>query len=140
MNGAQLVATTAEPAFAVDDNGRILAWNRGAEKLLGYRQKEVLGRPCWEVTDGRDVFANRYCGKTCPVREMARRSDPIHRSQMLFRTACGTETQVGVSILVAHDADGRAQVVHLLEEASAGERVALPTEAARACGPARGTF
>lgn len=35
--------------FAVDAQSKILFWNRGAERLLGMRSEEVLGKPCTEV-------------------------------------------------------------------------------------------
>lgn len=76
MNGTEVVATTGEPAFAVDLEGRILAWNAAAEHCLGYRSSEVLGRPCWTILQGQDLFSNRYCDENCPVRGMAAKGEP----------------------------------------------------------------
>lgn len=35
--------------FAVDANGKILFWSKGAEKLFGWLADTVLGKPCTEV-------------------------------------------------------------------------------------------
>ncbi len=35
--------------FAVDDQRRITFWSTGAERLLGYRAAEVMGKPCLEA-------------------------------------------------------------------------------------------
>jgi PAS domain S-box-containing protein len=32
--------------FAIDPEGRVASWNPGAERLLGYREEEILGREC----------------------------------------------------------------------------------------------
>jgi len=41
----ELVADAADAIYAVDDEERIVAWNRGAEELFGYRAEEILGQP-----------------------------------------------------------------------------------------------
>src|SRR5260370_17769908 len=39
------VTKTREGAFAVDEERRIVSWNRAAEELLGYPAAEPLGSP-----------------------------------------------------------------------------------------------
>ena len=114
MNGMEIVATTGDPAFAVDLEGRILAWNEAAEYCLGYRSSEVLGRQCWEVLKGRDLSANRYCTEHCPVRDMARRGEPVHRTQMTFRNAAGERVGASMSTFVVRG-EADKEVVHLLQ-------------------------
>jgi PAS domain S-box-containing protein len=43
MNPSEIVNSTADPAFATDAEGRIIAWNRGAESLFGYPQSRAVG-------------------------------------------------------------------------------------------------
>src|SRR6476620_9915095 len=31
--------------FVIDPEGRVESWNPGAERLLGYREDEIVGRP-----------------------------------------------------------------------------------------------
>ena len=69
----QAVTTTAEPAFACYRKEGILAWNEGAERLLGYAGKSVLGKPCHRILCGKDIYGNPYCSAYCPVQEMMRR-------------------------------------------------------------------
>jgi len=38
-----------EGVFTVDQELRILTFNPGAEKILGWREEEVIGRPCAEI-------------------------------------------------------------------------------------------
>jgi PAS domain S-box-containing protein len=128
MNGIEAVSTTGDPAFAVDLKGRIFAWNEAAEYCLGYRRSEVLGRRCWRVLKGRDLSSNRYCSESCPIRDMARRGEPIHRTQVVFRDAGGEETRATMSTLVLRGEAGK-EIVHLLQCLQApAEGTALPLD------------
>jgi PAS domain S-box-containing protein len=42
---ASIVQNLPNAVCAMDMQGRMTAWNRGAEKLLGYRSEEVIGKP-----------------------------------------------------------------------------------------------
>jgi DNA-binding CsgD family transcriptional regulator len=67
------VLASGEPAaFATDSRERIVFWNRGAAALLGRRAEEAMGRHCFEVMGGRDVFGNRFCYANCPLAAMSR--------------------------------------------------------------------
>ena len=106
MNGNEVVGTTAEPAFAVDRDGRILAWNDAAADCLGYHRKEAVGSYCWELLQGRDVALNRYCNASCPLREMALRGERIHRTEMYFQSAAGELERVSLTLLVVYGPEG----------------------------------
>lgn len=47
---ADLLDAVGQAVTATDLEGRILYWNRAAEKLFGWREEEVLGRPMLEIT------------------------------------------------------------------------------------------
>ncbi|HME08571.1 MAG TPA: PAS domain S-box protein [Bryobacteraceae bacterium] len=40
-----LLETSRFGVFALDSNGRVQVWNRGAERILGWKEEEVLGHP-----------------------------------------------------------------------------------------------
>lgn len=120
MNGSEVVATTAEPAFAVDCGGKILACNVAAERFLGYRRSELLGRSCWKILKGRDLFSNRYCDRTCSIRAMALAGEPIHATELLFRHADGSAIQVNMSAFVVLGKRGK-EIVHILRGVSPRE-------------------
>ena len=66
-----MIFATGEPAYAVDRRGTIVAWNAAARRVFGYSAYEAIGRKCWEVLRGQDAFGNKYCGRHCPLLEMA---------------------------------------------------------------------
>ena len=72
-----LLSAGDPPAFATDSRERIVFWNRGAAEVLGRRSEEALGRHCFEVVCGRDLFGNRLCYQNCAVTAMARAQEPV---------------------------------------------------------------
>ena len=49
--------------FTVDSERRVTSFNPAAEAITGWRQKEVLCRPCSEV------FRSNHCAKKCFLQE-----------------------------------------------------------------------
>jgi PAS domain S-box-containing protein len=115
VSSPEIVSSTSEPAFAVDLEGRIQAWNAAAEQLFGYPASEVLESCCWEVLAGRDLYGNDYCMKHCQLRQMAQQGRPVHPCVLVFRDAAGDPIEARVSLLVAPGGRTSAPVfVHLL--------------------------
>ena len=44
-----VLAQAADGVFALDQAERVVFWNAAAERIIGYRADEVLGRPCYEI-------------------------------------------------------------------------------------------
>jgi PAS domain S-box-containing protein len=70
-----LIAESKTAAYGMDRNDRIVYWNEGASKVLGWKADEVLGRACFDVLAGRDVFGNRYCMHDCAIVRAAASGD-----------------------------------------------------------------
>jgi PAS domain S-box-containing protein len=41
----ELINTSIDGIISMDQNMRIIIWNQGAERILGYKEKEILGKP-----------------------------------------------------------------------------------------------
>lgn len=83
----RMIFATGEPAYAVDRDGTIVAWNSAASSVFGYPRSQAVGKKCWELLQGQDAFGNQYCCERCPLREMAFQHKPVNRCRMYFRTA-----------------------------------------------------
>ncbi len=117
-----IVAGTGDAAFAVDEQGRIVIWNKGAERLLGHEAARVLGRPCHEVLCGEDVFGNRYCHEDCALIQMSRRREPILRFEMDVREASGDKVRAGFSVVVVPGPRAsQFTIVHIFQPVSRGK-------------------
>ncbi len=42
---ASIIQNLPDAVCAIDMNGNIIVWNRGAEKMLGYKAEEIIGKP-----------------------------------------------------------------------------------------------
>ncbi len=130
MDVLENLVSTAEPAFASDRKGCIVAWNESAERLLGHAASDVIGKHCFDVLDGKDVFGNRFCDELCPIRNMVRRHEPVHHCQLSYRTASSDRIGVSVSVFVVFgEAPSEYCVVHVLESIGNlddGSRLGIP--------------
>jgi len=97
---AEIFSKTADGVFGVDQDNKITLWNEAAERLLGYKAAEVMGRPCAEVVAGRDRTGRRLCGSTCLPISSARKGEPVHGCEMLVQTKAGRTIWVHMSAIV----------------------------------------
>lgn len=112
-----------DAAVALDARQRILLWNTAAERLLGWRRAQVLGRPCFEVLAGRDRSGHLVCCAHCPELVMVARGEPVPPRDVCYRTADGREVWVNVSTLVVSVPPGAGRVtVHLFRDITAQRR------------------
>jgi DNA-binding CsgD family transcriptional regulator len=110
----ELLADTASPAFATNDEQRIVFWNRGAEQLFGRDPADTVGLACFEVVQGRDAFGNRFCYRECPVMTTHRWGEPVTGCEFVMPIG---EEGTGVSVtLLQIPGRGRCtgQLVHIL--------------------------
>ena len=115
VDPAEIVGSTAGAALAIDTSGRIVAWNAAAEELFGYTAAKAIGRFCWDVLQGRDLFDNVYCGPHCPLIEMAVHRQAIHRCDLVFRHAQGDMVHAAVnSFIVSGRSAPDMTIIHFL--------------------------
>jgi PAS domain S-box-containing protein len=120
----QALARAGDGAFAVGPDGRVIVWNRAAEKILGWSAKEVLGRPCCEVMAGGDGHGNSLCYEGCDVMGQVRLGEPVEHFEMKTRTKAGRPVWLDVSILEAPATNGNRPVaVHLFRDVTATKKL-----------------
>ena len=121
------LAGAADGARVVGRDGRILAWNRAAERILGYRAGEVIGRPCCEVLAGRDAGGIRICEPDCRVMALAHGGRAAESFDMRALTKARRPVWLNVSTLTARY-PGRTVVAHLFRKVTATPGVREPVE------------
>jgi DNA-binding CsgD family transcriptional regulator len=142
-----------EPAFAVNDAHQIVAWNDGAERLLGLRAEQMIGLRCYEalaVTDSALCLACRYRSGSA-ARAMAA-GEPGESTTLVaarrrmslsarHRTASAAARHVSVTTIAAHTRTGQVRFVHLLQDAQDQPGAVSPADATLAsadAGPTSG--
>ncbi len=132
----QALARTGDGVFAITADGKIVLWNRAAEKILGYTAREAIGRGCCELFVGRDDSGNRLCYKGCHVMSLVRMGDPVQSFDMQTRTKAGRPVWLNISILVTSNGHGGPLTIHLFRDVTATkellnlvqERLVAPAE------------
>jgi DNA-binding CsgD family transcriptional regulator len=113
------IAKSGEAVFALDGNDLIILWNKACEKLLGRPAYQVLGRRCYDIMCGRDVYGNRYCGASCPVTTQARRhpEDELHSFLIDYpMPGGGTKRLCATPFAISGGHPSLATVVHVLRD------------------------
>jgi DNA-binding CsgD family transcriptional regulator len=110
-----VLAQSDTPALATDIGGHIVFWNRAAERLLGRPTNQVLGRRCYDVLGGRDVFGNRFCHENCSVISMSRRGEQVQGFEIVMGSSPKQEQALNVSIVrIPGTRAELATLVHIL--------------------------
>lgn len=113
------------PAFATDSRERLVFWNRGAADLLGRTSDEALGRHCWEVIGGRDVFGNRFCYGNCPVAASLRAGEPVRGFELTLPAPGQRPLLTQVTILrIPSVRPDLYTIVHILNPVQESSRLA----------------
>ena len=116
----QTLARAGDGAFAVGPEGRVVLWNRAAEKILGWSAREVMDRPCCDVFVGIDDHGNRLCYKGCHVMSLVKLGEPVQHFDMQTRTKAGRPVWLDISILDAPSSGpGGALAIHLFRDVTA---------------------
>jgi PAS domain S-box-containing protein len=109
--------STADGAFAVDEQGLICSWNRAAERLFGYPFPEVLHKPCAELLQGRGSLGAPVCSHGCSVIECTAAHREIPNYDLEVKGRGGQRIWVNISILVFQDSrTKRRLLVHLARD------------------------
>jgi DNA-binding CsgD family transcriptional regulator len=123
-----LFAQSETPALATDSHGHVVSWNRAAERVFGRTSNQVLGRRCYEVMGGRDVFGNRFCYENCAVLSMARKGESVRCFEM---TVVSAPRPAHVNVTVVHvpgASPEKVTLVHLMQPIDQQGRLARALE------------
>jgi PAS domain S-box-containing protein len=115
----QALANAADGAFVIDDNQRIIYWNRAAQEILEYTSDEVLGRACHEILAGLGDRGQSICRHHCYVAAIAATGSPVTSYDTRVHTKSGELRWINVSILSFPASENSSTlVVHLFRDAT----------------------
>ena len=103
-------------ACGIDSSHRVVYWNDFAEGLLGWSSREALGRSCYDVFKGHDIFGNVCCFRDCGVAVASMHGETVAPFVMDAQHRDGTPLRL-VTRTVALPSPGAAfrSLVHLFE-------------------------
>lgn len=98
---ASIVESSNDAIISKDLDGIISSWNRGAERLFGYKAEEVIGRSItilipWDRLD-----------EEVGILERIRRGERIHTYETVRQRKDGSPVEISLTVSPVKDADGR---------------------------------
>lgn len=109
------LCNTADGVFIVDAEKRILRWNKGAEKILGYAEADVLNHECFRVISGKLRQDRVLCSKNCKIHSNALNGTPQENFDVLIQGKDNKPLWLNVSILSPADG-GEPFLAHILRD------------------------
>jgi PAS domain S-box-containing protein len=97
---AAIVESSDDAIIGKDLNGIITTWNRGAERLFGYSEQEVIGRPVTMLMPPDRV------DEEAVILERIRRGERIEHFETVRRRKDGTLLDISLSVSPIIDAHG----------------------------------
>lgn len=119
-----LLSAGEPPAFANDQNHRIIFWNKGAERVMDRTAAQALGRLCHEVFCGRDPFGNRFCNETCAVSSSILRNESLNRFEVTTGDRVHTKTLGFTVVEIPGPRPGLYTAVHIMDQIDEKSRLA----------------
>src|SRR5574341_1458391 len=114
---AEIFSNAADGVLGVDQDHKVMLWNRAAERLVGFTAAEVIGRPCSEVWAVRNRSGCRLCGENCSPITSARKEEPVEGREIMVHTKAGRSLWLHVStIVVPGGAPSLFTMVHIFHD------------------------
>ena len=98
---ASIVESSDDAIVSKDLNGIITSWNRGAERLFGYKPEEVIGKPITIL-----IPADRM-NEEPEIIERMRRGERVDHYDTVRRRKDGSLIDISLTVSPLKDADGR---------------------------------
>jgi PAS domain S-box-containing protein len=113
--------------FACDPAQRIVAWNHAAERLVGVRRAEVVGKFCWEVVRASDPRGALVCGSSCSRARLGANGWHVEPQELDVASDHGRRRVVADTLTIQEEYT--RTVVHVLHPAAGGADGALRARA-----------
>lgn len=112
-----MLSRTADGAMLVDEGGRVILWNKAAERLLGFRAQDVIGRPCREVLCGETLGGQPLCSASCAIGRKLASGGGVRNYDMQTHAKSGRVVWINISSLpVPSRKKGRFLAMHLFRD------------------------
>jgi diguanylate cyclase (GGDEF)-like protein/PAS domain S-box-containing protein len=101
-----LLDNLADGVYFTDREGRVIYWNKGAERLSGYTQSEVIGRRCSDnILMHVDASGVALCTSACPL-QTSIQDGQLHEADIFLHHKGGSRLPVHVRVSPLRDDSG----------------------------------
>jgi PAS domain S-box-containing protein len=125
---SQALERTGDGALVTGPDGRVVLWNRAAERLLGWTREEALGHSSCEMLDAAASNGRFICSAACAVIQAGLKGEDVESFDVQTRTKAGRPIRLNVSTLSLNGGirNGGPVTVHLFRTPSAPSPAAHP--------------
>jgi len=92
-----LFENTNDAVFGIDKNGCVKFWNKACDVLLGYPNKQAIGKHCSTLLCGTDLLENKFCGHQCPVPRQNNNQANRRDFDLIIKQSNGESLMVNIS-------------------------------------------
>ena len=119
-----LLQQTADAAFSVTEEGKIVSWNKAAERLLGYPASDALHKTCYEILEGMGPLGTSVCHQHSNVSDcVGGNTSEIPNFDMSVKTRAGERLWINMSTIVFdNQRTGRRLMIHLAHDVTAQKK------------------
>jgi PAS domain S-box-containing protein len=96
-----ILNSIADGVFTVDQQGRITSFNKAAEQITGFSEKEAIGQFCHEI------FRANICFEACPLKHTAETAENIVNLEVNILNRDNQEVSISISTAIVKDDSGR---------------------------------
>jgi len=96
-HAADLVEFASDAALAIDVDDRVVAWNVGAQQMLGYNSSETIGQRCCNVLQATLPGGEPLCHPDCDVLRSFRNCIPYNVPSCRLRHQSGKWVMASIS-------------------------------------------
>jgi PAS domain S-box-containing protein len=114
---------SSDGMFIVGSDQRIKSWNDTAEKLMGYRQDQVLGKKCYDVLCANGNPGRVKCNRGCVVVSNAAKGRTTRDFDLECKTSSGEIKSLNMSILLPTQVSGSREILHVFRDVTDRRRV-----------------
>lgn len=95
-----ILESISDGVFTVDQEWRIMSFNRAAEEITGISRKEAIGKHCWEV------FRSNMCEGDCALKRTMKEGRPLVNSSTYIINSEKKRIPITVSTSLLKDEKG----------------------------------
>ena len=121
------LCNTGDGVFIVDANKHIIRWNKGAEKIMGFSEAEVLNQDCYRVISGRAAQDKVLCSQNCRIHSSVLKGILHKNFDLLTQKNNGESLWLNITTLAPSDT-GEPFIAHIVRDITREKRTDLALE------------
>ncbi|MCP4874021.1 MAG: PAS domain S-box protein [Gammaproteobacteria bacterium] len=111
---SDLIEFASDAGFAIDANSRIVAWNKLAERLLGYTSSEAIGQYCRDILQAALPGGEPLCYPGCDISQCFKKCQPYGVPSCRVQHKNGAWIEASIATIAVPEHARRLDSTHVL--------------------------